>query len=106
MEYLIILITLFLFSLFLKWKYRIHLYRSRKEMLIITAAFFVIATMWDTFAVYRGHWSFSGKYLIGIKIGLLPLEEYLFFLILPYFILTFYKFLKKILKTEDRILHK
>jgi len=33
--------------------------------------------------------------LLGIRIGYLPLEEYLFFLVIPYFILTLYAALKK-----------
>lgn len=72
-----------------------RLYNSRRERLIIPLVFFVIAAVWDNFAVYRGHWSFEGAGLIGIKIGLIPLEEYLFFLIIPYFIITVYKVLKR-----------
>lgn len=95
MEYIIILAILFLFSIFLDFKYRIKLYNSRKERILIPILFFIVGFVWDTYAVYRGHWTFEGSGLIGIKIGLLPLEEYLFFLILPYFILTLYRVLKK-----------
>lgn len=95
MEYLIVLSGLFLTSFFLEKKYHMHLYQSRKERRIIPLIFFVIGTIWDSFAVYRGHWYFNTTKLIGIKIGLLPLEEYLFFLIIPYFILTLYRFLKR-----------
>ncbi|PIR44247.1 hypothetical protein COV23_00880 [Candidatus Wolfebacteria bacterium CG10_big_fil_rev_8_21_14_0_10_31_9] len=96
MEYLLLLLLLLL-SFLLEYKFHIHLYQSRKERIIIPVIFFIIGTIWDTLAVYRGHWyfNFSNNGLLGIKIGLLPLEEYLFFLIVPYFILTFYKFLKK-----------
>ena len=95
MEYLIILIALFLISIFLEWKYHIHLYKSRKERIVIPVIFFIIGFLWDSLAVYRRHWTFEGSGLVGIKIGLLPIEEYLFFLIVPYFILTMYRFLKK-----------
>jgi len=95
MEYLIILIILLLISIFLEWKYRIHLYQSKKERLWIPIIFFIIGVLWDSWAVYRGHWNFEGQGLIGIKIGYLPLEEYLFFLIFPYFLLTTYRFFKK-----------
>jgi len=95
MEYLIILIALFLLSIFLEWKYHIHLYQSRRERIIIPIIFFIIGYIWDILAVYRQHWTFEGPGLIGIKIGLLPLEEYLFFLVIPYFILTLYRFLKR-----------
>lgn len=95
-EYLIILLVLLVISIFLDWKYRMKLYNSRKERIIIPLVFLIIGTVWDNFAISRGHWSFEGSTgLIGIRIGLIPLEEYLFFLIIPYFILTVYKALKK-----------
>ncbi len=95
MEYLIILILLFIFSLGLEIKYRIHLYKSRKERLIIPLVFFVIGVLWDSFAVIRGHWYFNMDNLLGIRIGVLPLEEYLFFLVIPYATLTIYRAIKK-----------
>jgi lycopene cyclase domain-containing protein len=61
-------------------------------------AFFLIGVIWDSYAVYKGLWNFTGTGLIGIKIGLLPLEEYLFFLIVPFSILTAYKVLEKKIK--------
>jgi len=91
MEYFIILILLFLVTLFLETTFKVHLYNSIKERILIPIIFLVIGTIWDSFAVYLGHWSFDYSKMIGIKIGLLPLEEYLFFLIVPYFILTFYR---------------
>ena len=90
-----ILIGLLLISIILSYKYRVRLYDSRKERILITLVFFVIGVLWDSFAIWRGHWSFGGSGLIGIKIGLMPLEEYLFMLIVPYFILTLYRVLKK-----------
>jgi len=95
MEYLIILIVLFLISLFLQKKYHNRLYQNKKERILIPLAFFITGTAWDSYAVFMGHWTFEKKHLIGINIGLLPLEEYLFFLIVPYFILTLYTVLKR-----------
>lgn len=95
MEYLLILTGLLLISIFLDWKYHIRLYDSRKERILIPIIFLVIGILWDSFAIWRGHWSFEGSGLVGIKIGLMPLEEYLFILIIPYFILTVYRALKK-----------
>lgn len=91
MEYLLILLFVFLLSLYLERKYQIHLYRNRKERLMLVTIFFVIGSTWDSYAVWRGHWFFPNTNTVGITIGLLPLEEYLFFLIIPYFILTTYK---------------
>jgi lycopene cyclase domain-containing protein len=94
MGYLTILALLLMVSLYLENKYEIHLFSSKKERFTIIIIFFIIGTIWDSYAVASGHWYFDYNNLTGIKIGLLPLEEYFFFLILPYFLLTVYRVLK------------
>lgn len=98
MEYLTILLILLASTIFIEHKYHIHLYESRRERIIVVLVFFVIGVLWDHFAIFRNHWNFSGQGLIGIKIGLMPLEEYLFILIVPFFIITTYKVLVKKIK--------
>ena len=53
--------------------------------------FFNIGVIWDSFAIWRGHWMFPQGKNLGIVLGLMPLEEYLFIFVIPYFILTVYK---------------
>lgn len=98
MIYLIILGLFLVISLFFEHKFKLRLYQSQLERFLIPLFFFIVGTAWDTFAVYNGHWYFNLKNLSGVKIGLLPLEEYLFFLIVPYGIITFYKVLQKKIK--------
>jgi len=57
-----------------KWKYYL-------PALIITALFFLV---WDYFKTRYGVWSFNDKYIIGIRALGMPLEEYLFFIVVPY----------------------
>ncbi|UPT66435.1 MAG: lycopene cyclase domain-containing protein [Sphingobacteriales bacterium JAD_PAG50586_3] len=47
----------------------------------ITGAFFIV---WDMLKTYYGVWSFNPEYLLGIYIGNLPIEEWLFFVTVPY----------------------
>lgn len=91
-EYLIILSIILLTTIFIEHKWNIHLYHSRKERFIVTLHIFLFGMLWDYFAVYREHWIFPGNGLIGIRIYGLPIEEFLFFLIVPFFALTLYKF--------------
>ena len=90
-EYLLILIILLVVTLIIEKTNHIHLYRNRKERLEVIGLFFIVGVLWDTFAIWRGHWVFPPDKSLGIVIGLMPLEEYLFILIIPYFILTIYK---------------
>ena len=57
-----------------KWKYVF-------PAILITAGFFII---WDEFFTRIGVWNFNKKYTLGIDIGSLPFEEWLFFFVVPY----------------------
>jgi lycopene cyclase domain-containing protein len=59
---------------FKKWKYV-------GIAIIITSIFFII---WDEVFTREKIWGFNEKYLIGIFLGSLPLEEVLFFVCIPY----------------------
>ncbi len=91
MEYFLILIGFLSLGIFLEWKFRIHIYHSRKERIVTTLTIFLIGMVWDYFATWRQHWVFPGSGLIGIHLFGLPIEEFLFFLIMPYFAITLYK---------------
>jgi lycopene cyclase domain-containing protein len=85
-------------GLFLEVNYHIHLYHSRRERIIVSLIFLIIGSLWDSLGIIRGHWSFPGTGLIGIKVGVMPIEEYLFMLIIPFWILTVYKLMDKKIK--------
>lgn len=94
MSYLFLLIVLFILTFYLERKFKIHLFSSKRERFLIPLIFFVIGVIWDTYAVYQGHWFFRKENLNGLYIGVLPLEEYVFFLVFPYAVITIYKVLR------------
>lgn len=93
--YLATLLVFFLFAVWLEWKYRFHLYHTVRERILITFLFFVVGVTWDSVSTIEKTWVYTGKGLVGIWIGVLPLEEYLFSLVVPYWILTVYRLLNK-----------
>ncbi len=88
MSYIAILSLFLISSLFLEIYFKPHLFDSIKERLLASAIIFIIGIIWDTYAVSQQHWIFPGPGLVGVFIGKLPMEEYLFFLIAPYFAVT------------------
>jgi len=91
LEYLAILIAVFLVFMNLKLKYKIQLFNSVKEGLLLAILLLVIGGLWDSYAILRGYWSFREEFFIGVDIGVMPLEEYLFMLIIPFLVLVLYK---------------
>jgi len=76
---------------------RIKFYKEWTNFLkanIITAVPFII---WDIIFTEKGIWGFNEKHISGISIYNLPLEEILFFIIIPYCCLFTYHTLKKLL---------
>ena len=47
--------------------------------------------LWDILVTARGEWSFNSKYLTGVQILNIPLEEVLFFITVPYSCLFIYE---------------
>ena len=39
---------------------------------------------WDVWATAEGHWGFAPEHVMGVRLAGLPVEEVLFFLIIPY----------------------
>jgi len=54
----------------------------------ISAFLFLV---WDFIAVQNGVWSFNDKYITGVKLFTLPLEEILFFFTVPYSCIFIYE---------------
>ena len=67
-----------------KWKY---LFPS----IIITGAFFIV---WDVIFTRIGIWSFNPEYLTGIYLINLPVEEWLFFIAVPFSCTFIYEVIK------------
>lgn len=63
----------------------------------ITGSFFII---WDVIFTINGVWGFNPDYLVGLDILHLPIEEWLFFITIPYACLFIYEVQKRFVKED------
>jgi lycopene cyclase domain-containing protein len=84
----------------LEYIYREHLFRHLKARIMWALVFLFIGTVWDQYALVARHWVFTGKGILGIYIGVMPIEDFLWFLAVPYFCLTVYKTVQIVLRRK------
>ncbi|MEZ5194901.1 MAG: lycopene cyclase domain-containing protein [Bacteroidales bacterium] len=65
--------------------------------IFVTLAFFI---SWDVLFTYLGVWGFNERYLTGIDVINLPLEEWLFFISIPYACVFTYTSLNYLIKKD------
>jgi len=82
--YLLIDIFTILFPLALSFDKKVAFYKQWKNLkwgMILTGELFL---SWDIIFTRHGVWSFNDNYITGYKLGGLPIEEWLFFIVVPY----------------------
>lgn len=83
-EYAIVLGLTLLGPLLLSRDPKLGLYRHPRVLAGTLALVAVPYWVWDVIATERGHWSFNPAYTLGIRLLGMPLEEWLFFLVVPF----------------------
>lgn len=71
-------------ALWLEPALRVNVLRRWRRLLLTLLPVAVAFLAWDLAAIAAGHWSFDPTQTIGLRLpGDLPLEEVLFFLVVP-----------------------
>jgi len=86
-------VTVF-FPLLLSFDKKVAFYKSWKQVFGAGAIVAVPFLVWDGLFTKNGVWGFNPDYLSGVYLGNLPLEEVLFFLLVPFSCLFIYACLK------------
>ncbi len=60
-----------------------RVYARRRRLLLTLLPVVVVFSVWDVLAIRAGHWAYDPEQTTGIALGDLPLEELLFFLVVP-----------------------
>jgi lycopene cyclase domain-containing protein len=60
----------------------VRVYRSWPRLLVTLLPVLAVFLTWDVLATRAGQWSFDSSQVLG-RVGVLPLEEVAFFLVVP-----------------------
>lgn len=70
--------------LLLSFDKRVRFYRNWKALFLSIAFMMALFIPWDIIFTTTGIWGFNSLYLCGLEIGHLPIEEWMFFIVVPY----------------------
>ena len=97
-EYAILLIGFLVVAALVHRIFRLRVYASVKQAIIVHGFGLIAGSLWDQYAIWRGMWVYNKYFLLGQWIGYMPLEDYLFVLIVPYVMFVAAAFVKKKIK--------
>jgi lycopene cyclase domain-containing protein len=82
--YLLILAACLLGTLPLELVLGVRVYAQWQRLVGTLLPVVIVFAAWDLYAIDRGIWGYDSHYLVGITLpGRLPLEELLFFVVIP-----------------------
>jgi lycopene cyclase domain-containing protein len=100
-EYFIVLTVAFIIPFIYSFSRKLDFYKYPLRLIPAIGSPFAVLIMWDSIAVSRGHWNFNEKYITGIKIINLPVEEILFFIIIPFCALFTWEVVKYFMRKSE-----
>ncbi len=82
-SYLLVLAACLVGTLPLELGLHTRVYARPLRLLLTLLPVVVVFVVWDVLAIRAGHWTYDPRQVSGIGLGRLPLEELLFFLVVP-----------------------
>ncbi|MCF8368150.1 MAG: lycopene cyclase domain-containing protein [Bacteroidales bacterium] len=79
---------------------RLNFYKQWKFFIPANLLTLLIFIVWDIYFTYLGIWGFNPKHLSGINLVNLPIEEWMFFIAIPYACVFTYEALNYLVKKD------
>ena len=97
-KYMIALVLAGFFPLILSFYPPLKFWRNFRSLILSIILIVLTFGTWDVWATWRNHWFFNNSGISGWKIINLPLEEWLFFVVIPFCCIFTWEALKFIAK--------
>ncbi|NWN87369.1 MAG: lycopene cyclase domain-containing protein [Micrococcaceae bacterium] len=81
-EYLLLMAACVLITLPLEFLLRARVYRRLPLMLPSVLVVVLVFGLWDLVGIARDHWTYNPEFITGIHLGIMPLEELVFFIVI------------------------
>ncbi|WP_022909261.1 lycopene cyclase domain-containing protein [Aestuariimicrobium kwangyangense] len=83
LQYLGLMAACLVLTLPLEFVLRARVYRRPLRLLVSLLPTVAVFVAWDVLGIIRDHWSYSPRFSSGLMIGPMPLEELVFFIVIP-----------------------
>jgi lycopene cyclase domain-containing protein len=102
-EYLLLMGACLAVTLPLEFWLRARVYRRPLRLLFALLPALAVFYVWDAVAIARGHWSYSPAHTTGVLLpAAVPLEEFVFFVVVPICGLLTYEAVGTMLRRRSR----
>ena len=100
-QYLALMAGCLVLTLPLEFVFGARVWRQPRRLLIALVPPLAIFVLWDEIAIARDHWTYNPAYVTGVELPVnFPLEELVFFLVIPICGLLTYGAVGHILKKQ------
>ena len=83
-QYLLLMAACVMVTLPLEFVFAARVWRRPRRLLAALTPVVLLFSIWDAVAIARDHWSFNDRYTTGWLLpGDLPVEELVFFVVIP-----------------------
>lgn len=97
LSYLAVIVFIALCAFGINFGFRLRIGKRWRELILTQFAIVIIYLSWDTWAIAKKNWFFDSNQIVNVDVlPKVPLEELLFFIIVPLTIILSYQALLKL----------
>jgi lycopene cyclase domain-containing protein len=99
LQYLGLMAACLALTLPLEFLFKARVWRRPRRLLAAIWIPVLVFAIWDVIAIARDHWTYNGAYVTGAQLpGDLPVEELVFFIVIPICSLLTYETVKRMIR--------